>query len=205
MSPEQAVLPTKLPGLVLLPRGRLDPVDVCEYEEMLRTPGILDDTLRRVENGVDFVLLDTPSGLGPATRAAFSSADFVLLPFAAEALALRSVSQVLRVLEHVKEEENPRLRLLGFLPTMVEKGKAFSLTVLGEIWSGFGGVLETVIPRVDVFHEASLKGLPVAFLPGPVSPEARRFDLLAAEVDLLVARMSPDVSPAGARAQRELL
>jgi chromosome partitioning protein len=204
-TPAQAVLATRLPGLSLLPRGRLDPIEVCEFEETLRTRGILEAALGRVEAGFDLVLLDTPSGLGFVTRAAFSVADFVLVPFAAEPLALRSVSQVFRVLDHVRQTENPRLALLGILPTMVEKGRPLSLSILGEIWNGFGGVLESIVPRVEAFHEASRRGLPVSFLPGPVSPEARRFELLAAEVEALVRKRVPGSMPEEARPQRELL
>ena len=203
VSPGDAVLATKLPGLSLLPRGRLDPVDVCEFEEALREDGLLESALARTSAPFDLVVIDTPSGLGPVTRAALAAADFVLVPFQAEALALRPVSQVLRVIEHVRASENPRLALLGFLPTMVEKGNAGSLSVLGEIWT-LDGVLETVIPRVEAFAEASRRGLPVAFLPGPVSPEARRFDMLAAEIEHVMSRTSPG-SPAETRPQRELL
>lgn len=204
-TPAEAVLSTRLPGLSLLPRGRLDAIDVCEFEEALRVPGVLDEALGRVEEGIDLVILDTPSGLGFATRAALSSADFVLVPFAAETLALRSVSQVFRVIDHVRQTENPRLSLLGILPTMVEKGKPISFAILGEIWNGFGGVLESIVPRVDTFHEASRRGLPVSFLPGPLSPEARRFELLAAEVEMQIRRLTPGAAPEEERPQRELL
>ena len=204
-TPAQAVLATRLPGLSLLPRGRLDPIDVCEFEETLRTRGLLDAALAKVEGGFDLVLLDTPSGLGLVTRAAFSAADFVLVPFAAETLALRSVSQGVRVIDPVRQTENPRLALLGVLPTMVEKGKPLSLSILGEIWNGFGGVFESIVPRVDAFHEASRRGLPVSFLPGPVSPEARRFELLAAEVEAQIRRWTPGAAAEEGRPQRELL
>ena len=201
---EEALLPTKLEGLTLLPRGRLDPVDVCEYEQAIYGPGVLEGALRPLTEGFDIVLMDTPSGLGLTTRAALSVSDFVLVPFQVEALALRSVSQLLRVVKHVREHENPGLQLLGILPTMVEKSKGGSLSILGELWGGFSGVLESVIPRIETFAEASLKGLPVAFLPGPVSPEARRFELLAAELELLMERLSGREHH-DERAQRELL
>ena len=44
------------------------------------------------------------------------------------------------------------------------------------------GVLETTIPRAEVFQRASQAGVPVRFLGGQISPEARRFDALASEV-----------------------
>ena len=205
VSPAEALLPTKLAGLTLLPRGRLDAVDACEFEQALFGPGVLEGALSQVDAGFDVVLLDTPSGLGLVTRAALGVSDFVLVPFQTEALALRSVSQILRLVEHVREKENPRLQFLGILPTMLERTKSGSLAVLGDIWSGFSGVLESVVPRVETFSEASRLGIPVAFMPGPVSPEARRFELLAAELELQMERLGGTEEPHEVRPQRELL
>jgi chromosome partitioning protein len=204
VSPAGAVLRTQLPGLSLLPRGRLDPVDVPEYELALRA-GVLGWALTQAEAGTDLVLLDTPAGLGPITRAALAVSHFALVPFQTEALALRSVTQVLRVLEHVREKENPALQLLGIVPNQVEKGRDGSVAVLGELWSGFSCVFETVIPRVEVFATASERGIPVAFLPGPPSPEARRFDRLAEEVEQAMDRRTPAEGPHDGRPERRLL
>lgn len=205
ISPAEAVLPTKLPGLSILPRGRLDPVDACAFEEALAAPGLLADVLEKVEKGFDLVVVDTPSGLGLVTRSALRVASFVLLPFQAETLALRTVGQVLRLIEHVKEKENPRLELLGILPTMVEKSKGPSLGVLVDIWGGFGGVLENVVPRADVYADASRRGLPVAFLGGVVSPEARRFALVATELEAAMNRLRHEGGAHEERPDRELL
>lgn len=204
-TPADAVLRTRLGPLAILPRGRLDPVDAVEFEQAIHAPGVLHDTLTRVEGGFEVVLLDTPSGLGLVTRSALRAADFALVPFQTEDLSLRSIGQVLRVLSHVRRSENPRLALLGILPTMVEKGSASSLTVLTEAWAGLSGVLETIVPRVPAFAAASRRGLPVAFLGGPVTPEARRFDLLAAEVEAALARRAPEEGPNAERPERQLL
>ena len=186
ISPVDAILETKVPHLRLLPRGRLDPIDVCAFEEALAHPGVLEKALDKVEPGIEITILDTPSGLGMPTRGAFRVAHYVMTPLQTEPLALRSLSQLLRVIEHVRGSENSRLQLMGILPMMLEAGKESSFTVLRELWSGFGAVTETTIPRADVFANASMKGLPVAFLGGAVSPEARRFEILAAEVEHLL-------------------
>ena len=93
VSAGEALLPTKLPGLTLLPRGRLDAVDACEYEQALFGPGVLEGALGQVDAPFDAVLLDTPSGLGLVTRAALGVSDYVLVPFQTESLALRSLTQ----------------------------------------------------------------------------------------------------------------
>lgn len=201
----KSVVQTKLATLALLPRGRLSPVDIGEYEDALRSPGVLAGALGKTDAGFDLTVLDTPSGLGKITRAALAVADFVLLPVQAEPLALRSVAQVLEVVEHVRATENPKLELLGLLPTMVQKSADASLAVLVELWNGFAGVLETVIPRADVFAEASHTGLPVGFLGGPPSPEVRRFELLAAEVEQSILKRRGMEAGRAAQPRRELL
>ena len=202
---EEAVLQTKLPALSILPRGRLDPCDVCEYEQTLHSPGVLEGAIASCATGFDLVMMDTPSGLGMPTRAGMRVADFVLLPVQAEPLAIRTLSQILRVMTRVAEEENPRLRLLGILPTMVEKQKDPSLQSLIDVWTDFAGVLEAVIPRADVFAEASSKGLPIGYLGGAVSQEARRFEHLAGEIlDLLTSLGGREREDVG-RPERQLV
>lgn len=200
-----AVMRTKLPTLSLLPRGRLRAIDVPAFEDALRTPGVLEGALLDTETGIDLVILDTPSGLGMPTRAALAVASHVLVPLQAEPLALRSMGQILEVIEHVRENENPGLQLLGILPTMVAREKTASLDVLLTVWNDFGAVLETSIPRSDVFLDASAKGLPVGFLAGAPSPEARRFDLLADEIESILMRLGAREKPGVTRAERQLL
>ncbi len=180
----EAVLATRLNGLSLLPRGRLDATDVDSFEQAVAHAGALDRALAACEGAVDVVVIDTPSGLGRVTTAALAAANFVLLAFQTERLALRSIGQALRVIEHVQAGRNPRLRLAGILPTLVERERAGTHSVLGDIWSGFPDALETVVPRTEAFAHASSLGVPVAFLGGQAgSPEARRFDLLADEIE----------------------
>jgi chromosome partitioning protein len=204
LAPRAAVIQTRIPALSLFPRGRLDPVDAVEYEEALRG-GALSGALDPVEPGFDLVIYDTPAGLGAVTRAALARAQFALVPFQTEALSARSLGQVVRVIDHVRERENPGLHLLGILPTMVDKSSGDAVAALGQLWGGSSPVLETVIPRVPAFAEASRRGIPVAFLLGGASPEARRFDLLAAEVEQSMDRLATPEAPADERPQREIL
>ncbi len=200
------LLPTSLPTLTILPRGRLDPVDSFEFESHIYAAHKLGDLLAdEALSDTRYVVLDTPSGMGPATRAALSVSRFALVPLQAEPMALRSLVQTLRVIEHMRQNENHDLTLLGILPTMVLLGHESSLNVMASIWSGFEGVLETSIPRSDVFARASELGLPVGFLGGRRPPEARRFEVLADELDLRVAELSGVTGVEDERAQRKLV
>ncbi|HEX7600862.1 MAG TPA: ParA family protein [Polyangiaceae bacterium] len=204
-SAEDAMLRTKLSTLALLPRGRLHPVDACDFELALNTPGVLERALDEVSRGMDVVVLDAPAGIGMPTRAALRVADFALIPVRADPLSIRGLAQMLTVIEHVMTHENPKLRLLGLLPTMVDKEATVAMNVMVELWTGFASVLDTVIPRAEVFAEASAQGLPVGYLAGPVRPEARRFELLATELEGTMDELSGKEGSDVSRPRRELL
>jgi chromosome partitioning protein len=202
----EAVVPTRLAGLSLLPRGRLDPTDVDAFEAAVARPGALEQAFGECEKGCDVVIVDTPSGLGRVTTAALASAHFALLAFQTESLALRSVGQALKVVEHVQAGLNPRLRLAGILPTLVERERPGSHAVLSEIWNGFPDALETVVPRTEAFARASTLGVPVGFLGGEAgAPEARRFDLLADEIEARISRLDGTEKVHEAQPTRQLL
>lgn len=202
---EDVVLPTKLPQLSLLPRGCLDPLDVGIYEQLLHSAGTLQQVLDAVEDKFRYIIIDTPSGLGQITRAALSVSTHALLPLQAEPLALRTISQTLRVLQHVKENENPKLELLGILANMVQLKQDVSFTIMNTVWSSLSGVLETYMPRSDIFTLANEKGVPVAFLSGKYPSEAIRFESLASEIKSIIQSMGGVAGVADEREQRALV
>jgi hypothetical protein len=73
---------------------------------------------------------------------------------------------------------------------MVELDNDPSLNVMGAVWSGFGGIFDTVIPRSTVFTRASELGIPLSFLGGSTRPEARRFTLLSDEIEERINEMT---------------
>ena len=202
---DDVLVETSLQGLTLLPRGRLDPLDVCEFEAALHGTDAVDNILGQLAKQFDYVLVDTPAGLGMVTRAALRTAAFALTPLQAEPMALRSVVQLLRVLEALAADGDGRPRLLGLVPMMSRLDHETGMEVLGEIWSGFGNVTETAIPRADVFLTASQRGVPLSFLGGPLAPEARRFDLLALELEERIQALGEGERDEDERPERRLV
>jgi len=205
-TPAEAVVATRLAGLSLLPRGRLDATDVDSFETEVARADALERALSACDKSFDVLVVDTPSGLGRVTTAALACADFALLAFQTESLSLRSVGQALKGVEHVQATRNPRLRLVGILPTLVERERHGSQTVLSEIWNGFPDALETIVPRTEAFAHASTLGVPVGFLGSEAgAPEARRFDLLADEIEGRMNRLDGLEKVHEAQPARQLL
>ena len=202
---DDAIIQTKLSKLSILPRGRLDPIDVAEYEMALQSSTSMKSICQEIESDYDYIVFDTPSGLGMVTRSALSIADFVLIPLQAEPLSLRTVSQTLRVIDYVKNYENSSLQLLGILATMVNLDEEASFNVMKTVWSGFAAMFDTFIPRADIILTASNTGLPVSFLGGNIPPDALRFDTLVSEIEYRIAELLGATGEADARLQRELI
>ena len=179
----QAIVRTKLPRLSILTRGVLPATQIYEYEHYFFQTTLLQTLKQNSQHEYDVVIVDTPAGLGLVTRKVLHEVDHVLIPSQAEALSYRSLQQAIDVVTHVKANENLDLNLLGILPTMVDRTKDESLRILTEMWSTVGHVLDSSIPRADIFPKASIHGIPLAFMSGALSPEAKRFELLAAEIE----------------------
>lgn len=205
VSVEQAMLPTKVPTLSILPRGRLSPLDARDFEAALCSPSRAAGLTMEVGRDRDYVIVDCPSGLGAITRTALAVSGFVLVPLQAEPLALRSIGQVLQVIEHVRLQENPGLALLGILPTMVDLRRETSLNVMGTVWSQLSCVLDTAIPRSEVFARASELGIPISFMGGRTRPEARRFELLADEIERAITELTETRGGGDEKMQRQLV
>ena len=202
---EGATLQTKLPELTLLPRGRLNPVDSMAFESIVWKKKVIRLIDNWAQPRFDYMLIDTPSGLGPATRAALSGAEFSLVTLQAEPLAMRVLVQHLQVMDHLRGELNAKLKLVGILLTMANLKDETSLNTINDVWSGFGAVLDTVIPRSAVFTRASEKGLPISFLGGRKAPEARRFDALAMEIEDNIRELQRKAAGDEEREQREIV
>lgn len=189
---DEALIETKLSGLSLLTKGRLSMTQVPQYEQLMyKGKGIptLNETLA---SRFDVVVYDTPAGLGMVTRAILRVADQVLAPFKVDHLSLRSVHQLLAVIDSVQAKENTKLQFLGLLMNMFERDKETSFRIAGEIWTNFPCTLETTIPYSEVFAEAGEQGVPLALLGDHLHPEARRFELLAKEIISMVGDQEVD-------------
>ncbi|AUX25735.1 Cobyrinic acid ac-diamide synthase [Sorangium cellulosum] len=181
---------TRDPQLQVLTVGRVDPTTVAGFEEALVRGPVLAGVLSRLAADFDLVVADCPAGLGKVTTRALEVATHVLMPLQAEPLALRSVGQLLALVDHVRAEKNPRLSLLGLLLSMFDRQASASLDVAETLWTRFpdGIILDTVIPRDGSFLEASLRGAPLLLMQKRPPPLARVFDQLANDV---LARLDP--------------
>jgi chromosome partitioning protein len=160
-SAEQAILPTELEGLFVLPAHKnliganIELVSAEEREFRLRT------ALLPIRDQFDFVVLDCPPALDLLTLNALVAADYVLIPMQAEYFALEGISELMDTVERLRQSFNPGLEVEGVVLTMYDDRTNLAHQVTQELKKYFGEkLLKTVVPRNVRLAEAPSYGKP---------------------------------------------
>lgn len=135
----------------------------------------------------DYILIDCPPALGLLTINALTAAEWLLIPVQAEYYALEGLSQLLEVMQRVKQGLNTQLELLGVLVTMFDGRNSLADQVQKELKTYFGDKLfSTVVPRNVRLAEAPSHGVPISEH-DKWSKGARAYKQLAKEVEKRVS------------------
>jgi len=142
----------------------------------------LSQSLQRSRIPFDFVLIDTPPGLGILTANGLVAADEVLIPVQCQYLAMRGVRALMDTVVRVKGSLNPELALSGLFGTMYRPASSHAQEVVEELRQVFGRkMFRTLIFYDDVVPEAPVAGLSMLeYLPTHIVAEEYR--ALAREV-----------------------
>jgi chromosome partitioning protein len=157
-----AVLPTPLPALYLIPARRdligaeVELVDLPDREQQLRR------ALAPIAPRYEYIIIDCPPSLGLLTLNALVAANSVVIPIQCEYYALGGLGQILDTIRLCRQKLNPSLEIEGILLTMYDGRVNLAGQVAQEVRQHFPGrVFRTVIPRNVRLSEAPSHGLPV--------------------------------------------
>ncbi len=161
----EAVMPTRIPGLALVPStvdlsgAELELISVARRNDRLK------DALRAFADEqpdrFSYVLIDCPPSLTLLTVNAMVAADAVVVPLQCEFFALEGLSQLLKTIERVRANLNPGLEIQGIVLTMFDKRNRLSDQVAADVRKHMGDkVYKTIIPRNVRISEAPSHGLP---------------------------------------------
>ena len=110
----------------------------------------------------DYILIDCPPSLSLITVMALVSSHSLVVPLQTEFFALEGLTQLMKTIERIKVNLNPKLEIRGILLTMYDKRNKLSAQVEKEARDYFNDkVYQTVIPRNVRLSEAPLHGMPV--------------------------------------------
>lgn len=119
---------------------------------------VVRDALSPLVSRYDWILLDCSPSLGIITVNALTAADEVLVPLQCETLSHRGVGQLMETIADVQRLTNPRLRIVGVLPTLFDGRTTHAKAVLADLGPRYGVRVFTPISRSIRFAEAPAAG-----------------------------------------------
>jgi chromosome partitioning protein len=142
--------------------------------------------LRRALEGVrgdyDYVLVDCPPSLGLLTVNGLAAASEVWVPIQCEYYALEGLGQLLRNVQLVQRNLNPRLELSAMVLVMYDARTKLADQVVHEVRDHFGEkVCNSIVPRTVRLSEAPSFGQPIITF-DPTSRGSIAYRSLAVEV-----------------------
>ena len=158
----ESVVWTEVPNFSIIPSSPDLAAAEIELVEMQNREFALKKALQREAVNYDYVLIDCPPSLSLITINALVAADAIIVPLQCEFLALEGVSDLIRNINVIKKNFNPKLTLQGVVLTMYDKRNNLTQMVEDDVRQFFGKkVYDTVIPRNVKISEAPSHGKPV--------------------------------------------
>lgn len=176
LATRDAICHTSVPDLDVLPANiDLSAAELQLVNEVARESA-LARVLRSVEDDYDVIIIDCQPSLGLLAVNALTAAHGVIIPVATEFFALRGVALLVETIETVRDRINPRLKIDGIIPTMVDPRTLHSREVLERLNEAFGDlVYDTQIRRTVKFPDASVATEPIlSFAPSHAGALAYR-------------------------------
>ncbi len=182
------------PSSINLVGAEIELVSVLSRETRLRK------ALENLDKIYKYIAIDCPPSLGLLTINALTAANSVLIPIQCEYYALEGLGQLLKTIDLIRANLNPRLEIEGVLLTMFDGRINLSQQVVEEVKKHFGPkVYNTVIPRTVRIAEAPSFGKPIILYDqhckGAESYLSLAKEIISLKQEILQATSEPEKEP----------
>jgi chromosome partitioning protein len=142
----------------------------------------LQRKLASIKEDFDFIFIDCPPTLGILTVNALVAAGSVLIPIQCEPLTFYGVKNLLQIINMVKEEINPDLKIEGVLRTMFDRRAKLGREVSDSVKQTFDKLaFDTIIYKHIKLSEGPVHQAPIT-LYAPRAPSSEEYRNLAKEL-----------------------
>ena len=157
--PKNLIIKSGSPNLDIVP-AKIDLVGLeIEIVNESNREYLLKNSLDKIKNNYDFVIIDCPPSLGLITLNALTCSNSVIIPIQCEYFALEGLGKLLNTIKGVQKVHNSTLSLEGILLTMFDSRLRLSNQVKDDVKKHFGDVVfNTIIPRNVSLGEAPSYG-----------------------------------------------
>ncbi len=144
------------PAMIDLAGAEIELVPAFSRELRLRR------AIERMDGDFDFIIIDCPPSLGLLTVNGLAAATEVVVPIQCEYYALEGLGQLMRNVQLVQRNLNPRLDLSTIILTMYDARTKLAEQVAKEVRKHFGAkVCRNIVPRTVRLSEAPSFGQPI--------------------------------------------
>jgi chromosome partitioning protein len=181
--PARLLRPTGLERITILPGSNdLDTYNIPQPHEAGELQTAVRSCLKEVRGDFDVVLMDCPPNLHLCSWNALLAADFVIVPLQPEDYGSQGIVHVQKAIDLALAKHNPRLRLLGYLVTMVLKRVGVHVAYEQQLRTLYRDqVFAATVPLVKDFKEAIAARRPISAYK-PRSAAAKAIKLVADEL-----------------------
>lgn len=159
-------------------------INLANSETLMQTALSRETILRRILSednvcGYDFVIIDCLPSLGTLLINALTAADRLIIPVQTQKFSLDGLQALSSLYEQIKTAINPKISMLGVLPTMVDR-TSVSRNALEELYEKYGAMLfKTQISKSVEAAKSSENGTPLCMTAHKLGTE---YDDFAMEV-----------------------
>jgi chromosome partitioning protein len=121
-----------------------------ELASKIARESVLKKLLAPHKDKYDYILIDCPPSLGILTINAFTASDEIFIPLQAEYLALSGLSKMMEIMELIRTELNPALKIGGIFLTQFDNRKVLNRNILEGVKEQFPNDVFNSIIRENV-------------------------------------------------------
>lgn len=153
--PKEVILKTDVVGHHIFPSNQDLAGAAVELSGFENREYRLYNILREIRQEYDYIIIDSPPSLGILTINGLVASDEVIIPVQAEYFALEGLGQLLKTIELVRDNLQPKLAIGGVLLTMYDRRNRLARQVVKEVRDHFPGhVFDALVPRTVRLAEA---------------------------------------------------
>lgn len=157
----KAAIATEVPGLYVITSNTNLAAAELELSHVKKRELILSSLISSLSSHFDYIIIDCPPSLNLLTINALVASTEVLIPMQCDFYSLEGLSHLLKTIEMIEKNLNPKIKIGGILLTMYDKRNRLTEMVEEDVRNCLGDlVFKTTIPRNIRLSEAPSYGQP---------------------------------------------